>query len=231
MSSSQLPDIGGGGLPGSSGAGGKPGEDAAGKNGGDGEESGQTGQSGGSSGVPTRDDRGKGDGSGNEWEKSNQVPEVPVDITAKGDGTGSSADGVPRKGGAAGDLEDALEDFDGGIMAERSAIRDRAAQTPNAGGGAKGSASSGIPGTSDVEGEAEGRPVGTGGGMGSLPDGPSTISKAPGAPKRGAGIPKDVDDARDDDVIARQLREAAMAETDPAIREKLWADYQKYKKR
>ncbi len=33
----------------------------------------------------------------------------------------------------------------------------------------------------------------------------------------------------DDDIIARQLREAAEAETDPVIKEKLWAEYRKYK--
>lgn len=33
----------------------------------------------------------------------------------------------------------------------------------------------------------------------------------------------------DDDIIARQLREAAEAETDPEIKEKLWAEYRKYK--
>ena len=33
----------------------------------------------------------------------------------------------------------------------------------------------------------------------------------------------------DDDVVARQLREAAMREPDPAIREKLWDEYRKYK--
>lgn len=33
----------------------------------------------------------------------------------------------------------------------------------------------------------------------------------------------------DDDIIARQLREAAEAETDPVIKEKLWIEYRKYK--
>jgi len=33
----------------------------------------------------------------------------------------------------------------------------------------------------------------------------------------------------DDDIIARQLREAAEAETDPEIKEKLWTEYRKYK--
>lgn len=33
----------------------------------------------------------------------------------------------------------------------------------------------------------------------------------------------------DDDIIAKQLREAAEQETDPEIKEKLWEEYQKYK--
>ena len=40
-----------------------------------------------------------------------------------------------------------------------------------------------------------------------------------------------VPDAKDDDIIARQLREAAMAEQDPLLREKLWAEYERYKGR
>jgi hypothetical protein len=43
-------------------------------------------------------------------------------------------------------------------------------------------------------------------------------------------VPKDVGDGRDDDVVARQLREAAMEEEDPALREKLWDEYREYKK-
>ena len=33
----------------------------------------------------------------------------------------------------------------------------------------------------------------------------------------------------DDDIIARQLREAAEQETDPEVKEKLWEEYRKYK--
>lgn len=39
---------------------------------------------------------------------------------------------------------------------------------------------------------------------------------------------KNVDD--EDDIVARQLREAAEKETDPEIKEKLWEEYRKYKK-
>ncbi len=35
--------------------------------------------------------------------------------------------------------------------------------------------------------------------------------------------------AQDDDIVARQLREAAAAETDPELREKLWEEYYAYK--
>jgi hypothetical protein len=43
-------------------------------------------------------------------------------------------------------------------------------------------------------------------------------------------VPADVGDGKDDDVVARQLREAAEKEKDPAIREKLWEEYREYKK-
>ena len=32
----------------------------------------------------------------------------------------------------------------------------------------------------------------------------------------------------DDDIIARQLREAALTEDDPQLRERLWDEYRKY---
>ena len=43
-------------------------------------------------------------------------------------------------------------------------------------------------------------------------------------------VPSDVDDGQDDDIIARQLREAAQKERDPELRAKLWEEYRKYKK-
>jgi hypothetical protein len=41
--------------------------------------------------------------------------------------------------------------------------------------------------------------------------------------------PEDIPDGNNDDVVARQLREAAMREPDPEVREKLWNEYRKYK--
>lgn len=42
-------------------------------------------------------------------------------------------------------------------------------------------------------------------------------------------IPEDIPDPQGDDIVAQQLREAAIAETDPALREKLWEEYRRYK--
>jgi hypothetical protein len=41
--------------------------------------------------------------------------------------------------------------------------------------------------------------------------------------------PDDIPDGRNDDIVARQLREAAENETDPGLREKLWEEYRRYK--
>lgn len=46
-----------------------------------------------------------------------------------------------------------------------------------------------------------------------------------------SSIPPDIPDGKDDDIVARQLREAAESEQDPELREKLWDEYRKYKKR
>jgi hypothetical protein len=40
--------------------------------------------------------------------------------------------------------------------------------------------------------------------------------------------PEDIPSGRDDDVVARQLREAAMSEPDPELREALWEEYRIY---
>ena len=80
-------------------------------------------------------------------------------------------------------------------------------------------------GTDTAEGGAEQGSDTPGGPMG-VP----TARSAPPAPVAGAGqIPDDIPDATDDDIIARQLREAAMQETDPELKEKLWDEYKRYK--
>jgi len=47
--------------------------------------------------------------------------------------------------------------------------------------------------------------------------------------KGGSQVPSNIPDGNDDDIVARQIREAAMKEQDPVLREKLWEEYRKYK--
>ena len=73
------------------------------------------------------------------------------------------------------------------------------------------------------EGMADAGSYSTGGGMGGVGGGkpPPDAAKYP--------PPADIPSGSDDDVVARQLREAASRESDPAVREKLWDEYRKYK--
>ena len=45
----------------------------------------------------------------------------------------------------------------------------------------------------------------------------------------GQGKPSETTGGHDDDIVARQLREAAEKETDPGLRKKLWDEYKLYK--
>jgi hypothetical protein len=57
--------------------------------------------------------------------------------------------------------------------------------------------------------------------------------KKPHPPGEGAGSGKRPDPQvakEDDDIVARQLREAAEKETDPELKERLWKEYEEYKR-
>ena len=70
---------------------------------------------------------------------------------------------------------------------------------------------------SQAGGNTDRTSTGTGGGV--------MKSPPPGARRQPPGIP----DGSNDDVVARQLREAAEKETDPELQKKLWEEYRKYK--
>ena len=61
-----------------------------------------------------------------------------------------------------------------------------------------------------------------------------TESVSRNASRKGGVGPSDTDQRRkdygDDDIVARQLREAAEKETDPELKAKLWKEYEEYKK-
>jgi hypothetical protein len=52
-----------------------------------------------------------------------------------------------------------------------------------------------------------------------------------GRQQSNSSVPPDIPDGKDDDIVARQLREAAETEQDPELRAKLWEEYRKYKNR
>jgi hypothetical protein len=56
----------------------------------------------------------------------------------------------------------------------------------------------------------------------------SSQSSLPGEGKN-ISIPEDIPSGESDDIIARQIREAAISEKNPKLKEKLWEEYRKYK--
>ena len=126
------------------------------------------------------------------------------------------------------ELERGMGDFDAMILeeqaAQRQASRESTTNTPIETASAEGVAG----GAGDAEGDF-GREIGggsysVGGGFGGARGGGSIPENTPRFPP-----PSDIPNGNDDDVVARQLREAAMREPDPEVREKLWAEYRKYK--
>jgi hypothetical protein len=64
----------------------------------------------------------------------------------------------------------------------------------------------------------------------STKQGGSKTGGANGSGKGPSTAPAEAGGGEDDDIVARQLREAAEKETDPELREKLWKEYVEYKK-
>ncbi|MFV0278638.1 MAG: hypothetical protein ACK5HY_15850 [Parahaliea sp.] len=120
-------------------------------------------------------------------------------------------------------LEQGTGEFDAMILEEQTAQR-RAQRERPAPQSEQGSDSSGG-GSSPYGGDiADAGGYSTGGGMGGASRGgqiPQNTAKYP--------PPGDIPSGDDDDVVARQLREAAMREPDPKVREALWEEYRKYK--
>ena len=88
------------------------------------------------------------------------------------------------------------------------------------------------PGSNGDSGQQSGS-AGREGDSGGAQDGPSGDGSG-GDGSGGAGqasipLPDDIDDGQGDDIVLRQIREAAMREQDPLLREKLWEEYRRIK--
>lgn len=153
-----------------------------------------------------------------------------------GGGSPTEVDAAKQSGSKGeGDLEGVLATIDSGIKEDRAKViakenEDGAAGKGTGGAGAadgKSTKAGGgdIAATSGGSGEAAGE-----GGPPSMPNLPRsngrspTVASAPTNP-----TPSDIGSSKDDDVIARQLREAAGNEPDPTLRDRLWDEYRRYK--
>ena len=155
--------------------------------------------------------------------------------TGSGDGSGDSLEDLDRS------LDDSLGTFDDMIMGQ--------SEGSHSGGGEDilgrmGGAETGIDDDSPLYEEAglddstltehsARAPTASGGGTAAPPTTSGAKPRGSGGGDQGgsqpAAIPNDVSDGSDDDIVARQLRESALKETDPVLREKLWDEYRKYK--
>jgi hypothetical protein len=88
-------------------------------------------------------------------------------------------------------------------------------------------AAGGAQGEEDSAGE---QPAEGGDETGASSDRSGRTPTAEGVMAAAGAVPDDIPDGQDDDIVARQLRELAMAETDPVLREKYWDEYRRYKK-
>lgn len=123
-----------------------------------------------------------------------------------------------------------------GGMAENQSIAQRAATgggegegSSSSGGGAEGGASGEQ--SSGQQSESQAAAESGGGGAGALQGDRAVGAASAGAAMEGdeeiIPIPEDIGDGRNDDIVLRQIREAAMNESDPALREKLWDEYRR----
>ena len=143
-----------------------------------------------------------------------------------------------------GEFDSTMASYDGMILRERDYVRNRPASAEEE----EAAEDEVPPGESleDLIADAEAAipaPPSAGGEGGSGPEQNNSSGQAtgPGLPTKGrkgeydhantaAVVPEDVPSGDDDDVVARQIREAAMREKDPELQERLWEEYRKYKK-
>lgn len=134
----------------------------------------------------------------------------------------------------------ALGEFDDMLLKEQEKVAAQIPRQRESGGGNQGQGSTGREGTPESGSESGAREQVEGNRSGDSESDRGGSSAEQGTSSEGAGQgrtensqkeptrgSRDMSD--DDDVVARQLREAAEQETDPEVKEKLWEEYRKYK--
>ena len=195
----------GGGMPGGS----QPGE-----------------QSGGQSGDPQGADGSGSAGSAGDGQSVEDLDKAlddsldGFDDAVGGSGKGTSEIDILSPSGSTGmennSDEPLFEEGSEGGMAEANAeLEKRAAEgSGESSDGAEGS--EGSEGSQSEGGKTQGQDSGGSAG-------------AEGSQGEALPIPEDIDDGQGDDIVERQIRDAAMKETDPVLRERLWDEYRRIK--
>ncbi len=216
----------GGGMPG----GGMPGGEMPGGGMPGGSQPGE--QSGGQSGDPQGADGSGSAGSAGDGQSVEDLDKAlddsldGFDDAVGGSGKGTSEIDILSPSGSTGmennSDEPLFEEGSEGGMAEANAeLEKRAAE--GSGEGSDGAESSdgaegseGSEGSQSEGGKTQGQDSGGSAG-------------AEGSQGEALPIPEDIDDGQGDDIVERQIRDAAMKETDPVLRERLWDEYRRIK--
>ena len=175
-------------------------------------------ENGGGMMIPEDENNGGGG-----WETSNQLEPQAGDTEEGGSGDEEEVDSTTASGSGEDAMQEVLGDLDGEIMNERNAANTRANDEVAAEGSFEtetGEMDSGV-----QEGETDG------GDTVSDDDQQTATGEGeqdePLLPETQQGV-ADTPDATDKNVVARQLKEAALAEEDPELKEKLWDEYEAY---
>ena len=180
-------------------------------------------QSGGSSGSPPS--------SGTP--PSSGLPGTPESATPESSGSEDSIGDLDQS------LDDSLDDFDSTVSDQGSS--DEPAQidilSPSGGGGIESdsdqppyeTAESIAESDAGIEDRAAAGPESKGDGDGAKGQPSDNNSSAPSEAIEVQPIPDDLGDGQGDDIVLRQIRDAASQEPDPILRERLWDEYRRIK--
>jgi hypothetical protein len=150
-------------------------------------------------------------------------------------GSGDSLEGLDEA------LDGSLEDFDDAIANSGSSgtgpdTIDILTRSGSAGGQSEGPLFE-EGDISEADGPIENSDIEQRAGEGAPPSGEASESTQTASTGSGQGdvpgevipIPEDIDDGQGDSIVLRQIRDAAMKEQDPVLREKLWDEYRRIK--
>ncbi|MEA2079449.1 MAG: hypothetical protein U9P00_06245 [Pseudomonadota bacterium] len=138
------------------------------------------------------------------------------------------------------ELNAGLGEFDEMLLREQERVKAAAPRAQGSDGAGGGSGQGGGQGAGDTGAEGgqrgdageSGDVTGTGdpSARGAVGDQPPSGATGGGGTRTGArGQPAGIPDGSDDDLVARQMREAAEKETNPELKKRLWEEYRKYK--